>query len=231
MLSFGAESQANPTQASKTQPYTRTSWPFRFTAIAPPPSMVRFRSLPSESAPLAREARDQPSELKHPRGLEILDASFFGEWTACFCPEVPCGRRLWANLLWHPRLPFQLPVFTAETPLLSLPYLDRLSRHAPDRPLPVQRWFDPHWPCRSPPAKPGPGWVALGAGSLIRLRQLSQGSPQRQSAFNPGGQDLPATSPTVWLPADETVGGPWPLCGPKRRLQKSLPEPLARLRP
>jgi hypothetical protein len=162
MLSFGAESQANPTQASKTQPYTRTSWPFRFTAIAPPPSMVRFRSLPSESAPLAREARDQPSELKHPRGLEILDASFFGEWTACFCPEVPCGRRLWANLLWHPRLPFQLPVFTAETPLLSLPYLDRLSRHAPDRPLPVQRWFDPHWPCRSRPAKPGPGWSHLG---------------------------------------------------------------------
>jgi len=59
----------------------------------------------------------------------------------------------------------------------------------------------------------------------------SRVAPQRQSSFNPGGQDLPATSPTVWLPADETVGGPWPLCGPKRRLQKSLPEPLARLRP
>ena len=55
-----------------------------------------------------------------------------------------------------------LPVFTAETPLLSLPYLDRLSRHAPDRPLPVQRWFDPHWPCTSRPAKPGPGWSRLG---------------------------------------------------------------------
>ena len=55
-----------------------------------------------------------------------------------------------------------LTVFTAEPPLLSLPYLDRLSRHAPDRPLPVQRWFDPHWPCRSRPAKPGPGWSHLG---------------------------------------------------------------------